>query len=285
MVLATDRSAAAPQPGAPGPRGGPAYAAAPLFLAAVIALVAVCWVGLNTGKGQRLDQRAMLSLNHNRGPASGPLVDLLHVVSIGWMVVALAAIVVVALLRSRIRLALAAVILVAGANITTQVLKKVVLDRPDLGRGTGHFMVGNSLPSGHTTVVFSLALAAVLVVPRSVRGPMALVAAAAGALTGLATLISGWHRPSDVAAALLVVIAWAAVVSLIAGTPRGGLSRRGGGFCYAVLGGLLSAGVVLWGPAWTVGDRSAVLVTTVVLAGAAAVGTGLHARLVGRTSD
>lgn len=286
MVLATDRPATAHQPGPPSPRRRPASAAAPLFIAAVVALVALCWVALHTGKGQRLDQRSMLALRHNRGPASGPMVDLVHEVSVGWAVMALAAIVVVALVRARIRVALAAVVLVVGANITTQVLKKVILDRPDLGRGTGHHVVANSLPSGHTTVVFSLALAAVLVVPSSVRWLVAFAASAAGALTGCATLIAGWHRPSDVAAAMLVVLAWAALVSaVVAGTPRHRMSRAGGGFCLAILGGLVSAGVVLWGPAWSTGDRRAVVVTAGVLAGAAAVGTGLYARVVSHTSD
>jgi len=65
----------------------------------------------------------------------------------------------------------------------------------------------NSLPSGHVTVVASLAVGALLVLPPVLRPLAVVVGSALVAGTGIATMIAGWHRPSDVAAALAVVVA------------------------------------------------------------------------------
>jgi hypothetical protein len=71
------------------------------------------------------------------------------------------------------------------------------------------------MPSGHSTVAFSVAVALVLVLPVRLRA----VAAAAGVgyttLTAMATLSAGWHRPSDSVAAFLVVACWAALVGVV----------------------------------------------------------------------
>lgn len=114
----------------------------------------------------------------------------------------------VALLRRSPWHAGAALVLVAGANLTTQLLKHYVFERPDL------LSLGapNSLPSGHTTVAASIALGLVLVAPPALRLPAAVVGLCASMLVGVATVVVGWHRLSDVAAALLVSLAWAGLV-------------------------------------------------------------------------
>jgi membrane-associated phospholipid phosphatase len=107
--------------------------------------------------------------------------------------------------------AVAALVLVGGANITTQVLKDHVFERPDL------LALGapNSLPSGHTTVVASVMLGLLLIVPSAWRRPVAVAGTTATLLVGLATIVAGWHRLSDVAAALLVSLAWTGVVLVV----------------------------------------------------------------------
>jgi len=117
----------------------------------------------------------------------------------------------VAVLRRSPWHAVAALVLVGGANITTQVLKDHVFQRPDL------LALGapNSLPSGHTTVVASVMLGLLLIVPSAWRRPAAVVGLTATLLVGLATIVAGWHRPSDVAAALLVSLAWTGVVLVV----------------------------------------------------------------------
>ena len=95
-----------------------------------------------------------------------------------------------------------------GANVTTRVVKLVLLDRPDLGvEGTW----GNTLPSGHTTAAASISAVLLMVVPRRIRPWAAVLGAGYTAATGVSTLVGQWHRPSDVVAAVLVVTAWAAV--------------------------------------------------------------------------
>ena len=143
---------------------------------------------------------------------------MLDVVSVVSLAGATGAVALLALARRRVALALAAATLVGGANVTTQLLKKVLLERPDVGAG----VFGNSFPSGHTTVATSVGLAAVLVVPARLRPPVALLATAWAAATGTATLVSGGHRPSDVAGAALVTLGWAlALAAALAATGRG----------------------------------------------------------------
>src|SRR5262249_16624387 len=85
----------------------------------------------------------------------------------------------------------------------------------------------NSFPSGHTTTAFAVGVAAALVAPPRWRRPVAAGAFLYGTAIGIATIAAGWHRPSDVAGALLVVTGWAAGVGLAGAL--GGRGERGGG--------------------------------------------------------
>jgi len=120
----------------------------------------------------------------------------------------------IALIRGRIALAITATLLIAGANVTTQLLK-YGLSRPDYGVDPERAAVGNSLPSGHATVAASVAVALMLVLPRKVRAVGAFIGAGYAAVAGVATLSAGWHRPSDAVAAYLVVGVWAALAGLL----------------------------------------------------------------------
>lgn len=164
-------------------------------------------------RGQRLDLDAMDSVDGSSTTVK-TILDGLGTVTIGTAALGLALCVVMALSRHRIAHAIGAVVIVGGANVTTQLLKRELIDRPDLGVG---YLLDNSLPSGHTTVVLSLVVAALLVAPHRAR----LAVASAGALivtvTGASTVVAEWHRPSDVLAAMLVVPVWAAMVVLVLG--------------------------------------------------------------------
>ena len=105
----------------------------------------------------------------------------------------------VALVVGRPLLAAGVVVAIVGANLTTQLLKEVVLDRPDLV-GSGAYAYGNSYPSGHVTLAASLALAALLVAPRRLRSLVALGGAAYVSVVGISTLTppagTAWPTPS-----------------------------------------------------------------------------------------
>lgn len=285
MALTTERPVAV-QHGQPSQPGGSAIAisAIPVAVVALIGFAFTSWLALFTAQGQRYDETARQVLDGAGSDTNARLVRLLQEISVGTAAVALAALIVVALVRGRLRVALSALVLVAGANVSTQLLKHYVLERPDLGVGSA----ANSLPSGHTTVVFSLVLAGVLVAPRALRWLVALVGAGVGGLTGLATVIAGWHRPSDVIAAMLITLAWAALVSVVlAGRPRDGRLGFGGVFP-ALLGAALAAvGVIIYGFGWSASaDASRVVpFTAAVIAGVAGVAVGAYSRLVARTSN
>lgn len=270
----------------------PAAVALPVFLAAVLGVVATVFVALHTAFGQHYDEAAMRVLHGGRSAVNAHLVGLLQQVSVVSAALALAIMIAVALVRRRFRVALAAVVLVVGANLTTEILKNFVITRPnlglDLGGDGGASTTANSLPSGHTTVVFSLVLAAVLVSPRALRWFVTAAGAAIGGLTGLATVIAGWHRPSDVVAALLVTLAWAALVSaVVAGRARDGVRGHSGSFAALLGGGLAALGVIIYGFGWTGGpDASRVIpLTSAVIAAVAAACVGSYATLVARTSN
>jgi membrane-associated phospholipid phosphatase len=180
----------------------------------IVAFEAVRRVFVTTVPGQQLDAIALAGNSIGQGHVSGLVSTILNTVSALSVIAATIAIGFIALMRRRVLLAAVATLMVVGANATTQVLKAVT-ERPELGIDMARAAAGNSLPSGHTTVTTSVAVALVLVLPAAVRGLAALVGAGVAAVTGVATLSAGWHRPSDAVAAFLVVGAWAAAAGLV----------------------------------------------------------------------
>jgi membrane-associated phospholipid phosphatase len=164
--------------------------------------------------GQVIDTIALTgnSIGQRRvGIITDTVLNTMSVVSIA---AAIAAVVFIALLRGRIALALVSLLFIAGANLTTQVLK-AGLYRPMFGVDKVRDQVGNSFPSGHTTAAAAVAVALVFVLPARVRGVGAVLGAAFAGLVGVATLSAGWHRPSDAVAAMLVVGGWACAAALV----------------------------------------------------------------------
>jgi membrane-associated phospholipid phosphatase len=182
-------------------------------VAGMVALVAVYVVFVRSAGGQRLDQ---IGLDHltARFSSRQAVANRLRDITVGLVAAVLLGCLTVAVVRRRLGLGLIAVAIVVGANLSTQVLKHLIFSRPHLGHGWT-----NSLPSGHTTVVTSLALAALLVTPRAWRGVVSVGASVAVAAAGVGTVVAGWHRPSDVIAGYAVCLVWGslglAVVSLL----------------------------------------------------------------------
>ncbi len=181
-----------------------------LALAQVAALGLVWWIFVRTPHGQVLDASVLQATNVGRAHVEAVVTTMLGAVSLVSLGVATVALAFVAVARRRYRLAAVATLLILGANVTSQVLKHLVIDRPDLGIPGTNIGAPNSMPSGHMTVAASVAVAAVLVLPPRLSSLTALIGTAYVALTGLGTLSAGWHRPSDALAALLIVGAWAA---------------------------------------------------------------------------
>lgn len=128
-----------------------------------------------------------------------------------------AALIGTALLRRSPRRAAAAAVVLFGSAVTTQLLKPLLAQARFDGSVVGfHHLVdpvidAPAYPSGHATAAMSIALAALVVVPRAARP----LTAAAGALfalaVGFAIVALGWHFPSDIVGGYLVATTWCLV--------------------------------------------------------------------------
>ncbi|WBB53903.1 phosphatase PAP2 family protein [Verrucosispora sp. WMMD573] len=196
------------------PRGGTAVWLVVLALIQTAAFIAVWQFALHMEIGQWIDTVALTGNRIGRDHIEEPVDRILNAMSVVSLLAVTVMIGFIALIRGRVALAVAATLLIAGANVTTQLLK-YGLSRPDYGIDLERAYVGNSLPSGHTTVAGSVAVALVLVLPPKVRAVGAVIGAGYAATAGVATLSAGWHRPSDAVAAFLVVGVWAALAGLL----------------------------------------------------------------------
>lgn len=248
------------------------------LLASIGSLVVLVRYTQSTEAGQARDQAAMDTIDADTETVRGML-SWLGYISIGTTALALVFCIGLALLRRRFAVAAGAAIIVAGANVTTQLVKRVFVERADFG-----YLSVPSLPSGHTTVVVSIVLAAMLIAPHGLRLAISLFGSILVTLAGASTVVAGWHRPADVFAALLVSLAWGALVVLVLSIRQAG-SATAGTSTHTVLSlfGAAAAGVLLvfagvrpedgWGG---LGDATVVLGSM----GFASAGTvGLFARL------
>ncbi|TFB96105.1 MULTISPECIES: phosphatase PAP2 family protein [Cryobacterium] len=171
----------------------------------IAVFVVIYLFSVRTLAGQTMDQLAFDGAEFGRRsvtPFTQQVLDALPVVSV------IAGAVITGILtavRRNVRTLVVAIGAALGAVLTTQLLKGLLLTRPDLGVD-GY--AGNSLPSGHTTVAAASALAVFLVSSPRTRWLSALAGTAFAVVAGVSTLANGWHRPSDVIAALLVVAVW-----------------------------------------------------------------------------
>ncbi|MFD0525148.1 phosphatase PAP2 family protein [Paractinoplanes durhamensis] len=180
---------------------------APLGVAILAAagVAAMYQIFVRTTVGQLGDTAAMRGgdVEHPR------VVEVLSRTLNGTTLVSLVAVclaaVTIGVLRKRIDLAVAATVLVLGANGSCQLLK-MRLERPDLDG----LAMPNSFPSGHTAAAASVAAALILVLPQAIRGMVTMIGAGYVTIIAIATVWAEWHRPSDTIAAVLLVLAWSA---------------------------------------------------------------------------
>ncbi len=168
----------------------------------VIIFIANYFFFVRTTLGQELDDAALVGGEQRPQGVVSEAWELLDVISVASLAAACATIGLVSLLRRRFALAIAILTAIGVANVLTQLLKRVMLERPDL-TGTGDL---NSLPSGHATVAATVAVGVVAVSAPRWRSMVALVAWLFPVAVGVAVVIAGWHRPSDSIAAFCVVL-------------------------------------------------------------------------------
>ncbi len=173
--------------------------------ACALALVGLMLLVYYDAGAQRLDATALYgfsTLEHG----------LLHVPAWGFallggfvpLALALVPLYYLAGLWGRRREALAAIVVVLAANVTTQLLK-VALSHPRLQPIlAGDQVNAASFPSGHATSAMSMAVAALLVVPPRLRTATAIAGAALVFGVCFSILVLRWHFPSDVLGGILV---------------------------------------------------------------------------------
>ena len=187
-------------------------------------LAPVALLAYSVGPTARLDRSILVRLDRPEGSNGHELASLVaHLSDPLPFLVILAAIVLVGLVARRGRETAAAVVLVAGANLTTQVLKHLLQhSRFDIQYGL-HQPLSEAFPSGHATAAASLAVALLLVVPPGLRPLAAAGGAAFLAAVGIAVVVIQSHYPSDVLGGLLVVASWtfAVIAALRLLRPRG----------------------------------------------------------------
>lgn len=178
-----------------------------LLLAGVLYLLAV-----QNRAGQTIDETAFEGRETEPASLRRDANDLLHTITTTTLPMVGGVVVLIALARGRPRLAIAGGGVIAGAVFTSETLKRL-LPRPELIEiaNAGH----NSFPSGHATIAMSIGLALVMAVPPRRRGLAALAAAVFAVSFGMAAVVAGWHRPSDVLAAYCVALAWASLMAII----------------------------------------------------------------------
>jgi membrane-associated phospholipid phosphatase len=228
-------------------------AVAALVAMAVFAIAAMALAYLlsrGTDLGGRLDQQGLLRSDTSALPTARAASErFVQTVDRGALAVASLLIAAIAFARGRVRLGAAALVAIAGANVSTQILKPLLGDADPLATDAARALPA-AFPSGHATVAMSVALGLVLVAPAAYRPLAALAGAGYAAGMGVALLALGWHYASDVAGGYLMATAWTAAAGAVAlrwDPERASATRvRRGAVGAAVLGaGVLAALAVL----------------------------------------
>ena len=187
-----------------------------LIFAGLVALFGLVYgVSVYTAVGRRLADSSLRGAIAARPLFFGTVSKILDVVSVASLLGAVALVAVIALVRLARLEGLLAVGILVCSNISTWLLKTVLLTRPDLGLHEIAPATLNSMPSGHATAVFSSVAALLFVAPRRWRGVSATAGAGFAAVTGLATMLAGWHRAGDSVAAFLLVGCWSSVAAAV----------------------------------------------------------------------
>jgi membrane-associated phospholipid phosphatase len=117
----------------------------------------------------------------------------------------------IALGRGRPRVAGAIPLVLVATGATSQILKPLLAHpRLEDWLGTGQISAA-SWPSGHATAAMTLALCAVIAMPKRMRPAAALLGGAFATVVAYAILVLAWHFPSDVLGGFFVAGFWMAL--------------------------------------------------------------------------
>lgn len=182
-----------------------------LVAAGCLATAAVLYVvAVRLGEGQRLDD---LGFEARKSLELGPRRAFTWTMRAATMLLLVAGPVIVGWLSWRRRAVVAGLAVlgsVAAVAVAARLLKGL-LTRPDLLEFSWAGGA-NSFPSGHSSVVVAMSLGLVGLVDSAERGRWTAAMAVVVGLHTMGMVCSGWHRPSDVLAGLLIGAAAASLV-------------------------------------------------------------------------
>jgi len=192
------------------------------WIACAAALVGLALVAYGIDAAQRADATLLTKFIAREGSV-GPLADAVaHLGDPLPLLAMLVAACAIALWRGRPIDAAAAITVVAGANLTTQVLK-VALAHPRYQSVLGYDQLGPvAFPSGHATAAASIAIAFLFVVPHAWRPAVAAIGACFVVAVGCSVMVLAWHFPSDVLGGVLVASGWGFAVLALRRIAEGG---------------------------------------------------------------
>lgn len=195
--------------------------------------IGLWWLGVRTMTGQSYDETVVAGFN---GSLPGWLTTLIMpLLSTGWfrwlpgmpdlslvvsVVIGLVGLVVM-IVRRRWWLIGQSVVIAVLCYAAS--LLKPALPRPFLINADTPNV--NSAPSGHTILATAAGMVLLIAVPRVWRACCALIAALYSATVGLSVIAGGWHRPTDVVMAMLLVGGITLIV--LAGTRASGMDDPG----------------------------------------------------------
>jgi membrane-associated phospholipid phosphatase len=179
---------------------------------------------------ESLDARFLVNVGAEQGShAFDTAEDLARLGDPGPLLVLLVGVCLLALSWGGKREALAAVVVVVGANVTTQALK-VVLAHPRYQPYNGFVEPwANAFPSGHATAAASIGVALMLAAPPRLRPLAVVVGVGFPILVGASVVTLQWHFASDVIGGFLVAAGWgfAALAGLRLARPPEGARQAG----------------------------------------------------------
>jgi membrane-associated phospholipid phosphatase len=182
-----------------------------MLFGAIAGLVTTYLVAVHTVRGQLVDVAALAGHAIQPRTVVAGANTLIRTISVASLILGLGFIVGVAILRRRVFRGFVAAMIVICSLATTELLKFRLLPRPALIRLPPGNNASNTLPSGHTTIALSIVIALMFVVPRRGQAIVAFLGAPYATGMGIATIVTHWHRPSDILAAVGVVGAWTSV--------------------------------------------------------------------------
>ena len=194
-----------------------------LALASGAIVIATHVLRVFTPAGQRWDDAAYLEARLTAPGAQQACEWILSTLTVPTIALGLAALLLVSVVRRQILVGVAIVAAFAIAIVLAEILAQVIA-RPDLAPALTALVdddSANTFPSGHAAIATGLGLGFIMVSSRRWRGWVAVGGLAFATAIACATVIAGWHRPSDAVGGVALSTGWLALVGWLLARQRG----------------------------------------------------------------